>query len=126
MTTVLIVDDDGAILEYLFEIITDLGLKAIPKRSAEDALDLKEHLDEISLLITDIKMPGLNGFELIEKLRSMGYSYPMLAVSGLADLDRSMYADKISSEADFKPTKFIRKPFNDIDIITELKLLNFV
>ena len=67
--TVLIVDDDPAVLEVVVAMLEELGCEVISAPSGADALDRLRQNQKISILITDINMPGMDGHELAELAR---------------------------------------------------------
>jgi len=67
---ILVVDDDDGVRENLAELFEMVGYSILTASSASDALrKLSEH--EVDLLLTDYRMPGPNGVELIESARRM-------------------------------------------------------
>lgn len=122
MRKILCVDDDAEILEYISEILEGRDFDVRAHSSAEDALS--ENLEEFDLVFTDIKMPGLNGFQFIQRIRERGLKLPIIAISGIADLDRSQYGELPQELA--KPSRFIRKPFTVVEIITVMKVMNYL
>lgn len=62
--TVLVVDDDPCVLEVVADMLADLGCEPVSASSGDDALNLLKQDDRISVLITDINMPGMDGHEL--------------------------------------------------------------
>ncbi|WP_225767755.1 response regulator [Inquilinus sp. Marseille-Q2685] len=101
-----IVDDDPRLLESVEELLESAGYAARGFPSAESLLI--GGLAELDLLITDIGMPGLDGFELRDLVRRVRPELPVFLVTGrheIADQDR---AQSISG--------FFRKPF-DADVL---------
>lgn len=73
---ILIVDDEDMIRMLIYDILTENGYNVWEARSAEDALNkVKEIM--FDLLITDIKMPGMSGLELLHRVKM---SYPDIKV----------------------------------------------
>jgi two-component system, cell cycle sensor histidine kinase and response regulator CckA len=67
--TILVVEDEAAILEVTTMILSRLGYRVLPAHSPDAALALaREHAREIHLLVTDVVMPGMNCLELAVKL----------------------------------------------------------
>ncbi|MGH7499715.1 MAG: response regulator [Gemmatimonadales bacterium] len=65
--SVLVVDDDEPVRRLSLRILREAGYEVFEARSGWEAIELlREHPDEIDAVITDIVMPGLAGFELIE------------------------------------------------------------
>jgi len=80
--TVLIVDDDPAVLEVVVAMLEELGCEVISAPSGADALDRLRQNQKISILITDINMPGMDGHELAELARRRKPELKILQLSG--------------------------------------------
>lgn len=80
-TQVLCVDDEALIRMMIADWIDDLGLQPIEADSGEDALD-KLGQAEVKLLITDIRMSGMNGWEVAEHARRRKPDLPVIYISG--------------------------------------------
>ena len=96
LETVLLVEDDPAILEMATLMLQDLGYTVLPAGSPGEAIRLAEtHPDRISLLVTDVVMPGMNGRDLSAHLRTLlphlrclymsGYTANVIAQHGVLD-----------------------------------------
>ena len=82
MTSVLIIDDDADILSLLrLEFEDDPGCSADTTPDAGEALDLAR-LRTYDLIVTDWRMPGMNGTELVAALRRQGCTSPIVIYSG--------------------------------------------
>ena len=82
--TILLVDDEPVLLELYQEIIEGYGIKCICANDGAEALDLF-HANRIHLIITDLKMPKIDGLELIRKIRLIDEQIPILVVSSYLD-----------------------------------------
>ena len=81
--TILLVEDEFAILKMTAMILSRQGYTVLQANSPGDAIILaREHADEISLVLTDIIMPGMNGYELAKKLREACPKMKVLYMSG--------------------------------------------
>lgn len=80
--TVLVVDDDAGVLEVIAGMLEDLGCEAISAQSGVEALDQLRRNDRISVLITDINMPGMDGHELAELATRLRPELKVLQLSG--------------------------------------------
>ncbi|MCP3401526.1 response regulator [Bradyrhizobium sp. CCGB20] len=69
--TVLVVDDDPLVLDVIVGMLEDLGYEVISVQSGPEALDRLRQNENISILITDINMPGMDGHELAELARRL-------------------------------------------------------
>jgi FixJ family two-component response regulator len=99
---VAVVDDDPRLLESLEDLLESAGYAALTFPSAASLM--ATGVTGVDLLITDIGMPGMNGFELRDLVRKARPEMPVFLITGrheIADQDR---AQGISG--------FFRKPFN--------------
>lgn len=83
--TVLIVDDHRPLAENLAEILEESGFDAVVLDSAEAAIQGRDVRARADLIVTDFKLPGLNGSDLIRTLRSEGVRTPALVISAYTD-----------------------------------------
>src|SRR6185369_11207281 len=85
-STVLVVDDDDAIREYMRRVLVQLGYDVLIAANGDEALALaSSDARPIDLLISDGVMPGLHGPELAAQLRRDRPDVAVLFVSGYAD-----------------------------------------
>jgi CheY-like chemotaxis protein len=79
---VLVVDDDPDVLEVISEMLQDLGCEVLRANDGADALDKLSGNERVSILITDINMPGMDGHELAERARRIRPELKVLQLSG--------------------------------------------
>ena len=77
---VLIVDDDDSSRELLVLILENKGAKTLATRSATEALAVIEQF-EPDILVSDIGMPGMDGYELIEKVKQLSLTRSPMAIA---------------------------------------------
>lgn len=113
---VLIVDDDKAIQTMLYKVIRSNGLDAEAASSGEKALELvgRKHYD---LILLDVNMNGMDGFEVIHKLRSSGIQTPIIIVSGRQEDYDTLYGLDIGAD------DYVTKPFNPVVLGAKVKAL---
>jgi FixJ family two-component response regulator len=99
-----IVDDDASMREALVGLVRSLGYEVRDFASAEDFLASNE-LGSFACAITDIQMPGMNGFELRRELGIRHGSLPVIMITARAE--PGIEEKAMSSGA----TCFLRKPF---------------
>ncbi len=86
--TILITEDDDAFRAVLLRILKEQGYNALAAANAGEALSLaKEHVGEIHLLLTDMRMPGKTGAELAEELLQLRPGLRLLYMTGYSDAD---------------------------------------
>ncbi len=103
--TILVVDDDKYVLESLLLFISDQGYRIITANNAIEALGFLETKD-IQIVLTDIKMPGMNGIELAGRIHDQYPDLPVLIMTGFAEIDVAIGALKRGA------FDFIYKPIN--------------
>lgn len=105
------VDDEPKIREVIKDTLVQLGLKVICFANAEDCLT-QLGSQRCDLLITDMKMPGMSGIELLKQVKRFAPWLPVLIVTGYGDVPTSVAAMKAGAE------DFIEKPL-DTDTLSE-------
>lgn len=81
--TLLIVDDSPYVVEFISNGLIDLGYEVLTAQSSKDAINIFEaHNENISLVITDIVMPDMNGMQLVKKMRELNPSIKAIVMSG--------------------------------------------
>jgi cyclic di-GMP phosphodiesterase len=93
MNTVLVVDDDPAILDSTTRLLTRYGYSVTSFANSKDALDsLKE--DNVSVVLTDIMMPEETGIQFLEKIHSFNVDIPVVLMTGYGELGTAIDAIK--------------------------------
>jgi len=103
--TVLIVDDEEDILTLLEKTLSKSGFKVLSSTSAIEALVMLQD-NVVSVLITDIRMPGMDGLGLIEQAQEIKSEVPIIVITGFGDYNTAIEA--LNRGAFY----FINKPFN--------------
>jgi two-component system CheB/CheR fusion protein len=114
----LVVDDAPDVTEMLAMLLRFAGYDVVTVFSAIDALETARH-EEFNVVVSDIGMPGMNGYELAEALRALPtYQHiPLIAVTGFA-----MYDDR-DRALDSGFNAFLTKPINPMDLIDLIRRL---
>lgn len=107
---VYIVDDDEALRDSLIWLLESTGLKSLAFDSAENFLAAYNPRMN-GCLVLDIRMPGMSGLELHEKLLSMHSTLPIIFITGHGDVPMAVSALKKGA------IDFIEKPFNDQEMV---------
>jgi two-component system, response regulator, stage 0 sporulation protein F len=87
MKTILLVDDEPGILEALGEILKEFGYGVIPKPDAESALSVIREGTKVDLVITDYRMPGMNGSEFVAALKQILPSVPVIMLTAYGGVE---------------------------------------
>jgi DNA-binding response OmpR family regulator len=113
---ILLVDDDLELCQELEEIIRDAGylVDVINDGLKAEALLKKK---KYGLIILDFRIPGLNGFALLEKMEISGGRTKVILVTGRPDIEK-LFDNK---ELSHLVCSVMRKPFNIADLLIQLK-----
>ncbi|NIA08689.1 MAG: response regulator, partial [Nitrospiraceae bacterium] len=90
---ILIVDDDQSIREFLEILLDKEGYRICSVASGEDAIQLMEQKD-VSLVITDVRMPGIDGVTLLKKIKARYPDIPVILITAFASMDSAVAAMK--------------------------------
>src|SRR5580658_7195734 len=101
---VLVVDDDERQREALGEMVRSLGFAAVTASDGREALELHAE-DPADLILTDLNMPGMDGFELLRNLEEHGDRTPTIVLTGFGSVEKA-----ISVVLDLKAFWFLEKP----------------
>lgn len=104
--TVFVVDDDPAIRKSLRWLIESVGLKVRTHASAQEFLTAFD-AQASGCLVLDVRMPGLSGLELQERLRELGSELPIIVVTAYGDVPMAVRAMKSGA------IHFFEKPVSD-------------
>lgn len=109
-----VIDDDEAMRQSLQFLLDTAGYAA---RTYESAIQFLEQLDalEPGCIVTDVRMPEMNGLELVRRLRSRGVTPPVIVITGHGDVPLAVEAMK-SGVADF-----LEKPFDDEQLLSAVR-----
>ncbi len=105
-----IVDDDVSVRDAMKHLISSLGYGALTFASAEEYLG-SDCIAGTSCLITDLRMPGMNGMELQERLIADGHRIPIIFMSAFCN--ESVRSRTLNAGA----LGFLIKPFEDERLI---------
>lgn len=109
-----VIDDDEAMRDSLAFLLDTAGIEA---RTYDSAVAFLEHVASLEggCILTDVRMPEINGLELIERLKAMGVILPVVVMTGHADVPLAIQAMKAGV------VDFIEKPFEDEVLLGALR-----
>lgn len=117
MKSILVVDDTPGLLSLLAATLRGAEYLSIQASSAEEAIKALASMPHIDALITDILMPGMNGFELARRLRGEFADLPILFISGFFDSATEDYLAWLKDPR----SAFLLKPFEPTTLLAELE-----
>jgi two-component system response regulator FixJ len=103
-----LIDDDDPVRDSLEFLMSSNGFRAASYASAEEFLAALPTLSQ-GCIVTDIRMPGMSGLELVQKLGEVGITMPVIVITGHGDVPLAVEAMKAGV------MDFLEKPFeNDV------------
>ena len=114
--TILVVDDDEAVLNMLCKVVREDRIVPVSAKSGSDALRLVEE-QTFDLILLDVNMPGLDGFQVVQEIRRRGIQTPIIIVSGRKEDYDTLYGLDIGAD------DYITKPFNPVILAAKVKAL---
>jgi FixJ family two-component response regulator len=111
---VAIVDDDESVRTALQGLMKSVGLPALAFASAEEFLTSGQQRQTVCL-ITDIRMPGMSGLDLMTKLNSEHFRIPTIFITAHGDTNMRMQALRAGA------VEFLAKPFSDDLLLDHVK-----
>jgi FixJ family two-component response regulator len=113
--TVFLVDDDPSVRRALSRLIKSAGYQVQAFGSAREFLDFRPQPEGPACLVLDIRMPGLTGMDLQQRLDEMHSLLPIIFITGHGDIPTSVKAMKAGA-VDFLP-----KPVKDADLLRAIE-----
>jgi len=112
--SVLVVDDDSAMREMLVSLLEDHGFQARPAASAEEAVE-KVRETEFDAVVSDIRMPGKTGLDLLGELREIRPEMPVVLMTAFGSIDSAVEAMRAGA------FDYIIKPFKRDEVLVVLE-----
>jgi two-component system response regulator FixJ len=109
-----VIDDDEAMRQSLAFLLGAVGMEVQTYESAEAFLEIAPTI-KAGCVITDVRMPGLSGVELLRQLRGRQVSIPVIMITGHGDVPLAVEAMKIGA------MDFLEKPFDDEALLASVR-----
>jgi two-component system, LuxR family, response regulator FixJ len=113
-TVIHVIDDDAAMRDSLAFLLDVNGFAPLVHESANAFLSGLE-VDTLSCVISDIRMPGMSGIELVRRLKGDGATCPVILITGHGDVAMAVEAMKAGA------SDFIEKPFDDAALLGAIR-----
>lgn len=114
--TILVVEDDTKVRNLTVRRLSALGYLVVEAENGPDALERMGEIKDLSLLFTDLVMPGgMTGYDLVEAARKVRPGLKVLLTSGYAE--DLLHADRLSELR----ARLLRKPYRQIDLATAIR-----
>jgi FixJ family two-component response regulator len=108
--TVIVIDDDLSVRRSLGRLLAAAGYGVVACASAEEFLALRD-VTRPTCLVTDVRMPGMTGLDLLDDIRARGSDLPVILSSGDADAAAAAHARASGA------VRFLLKPFASEDLL---------
>ena len=111
---ILIVDDEPSICDILEKYLTKKGYDVVRATDGATAIEIVKNTT-IDIVVSDIKMPGMSGVELLQKIRDYNRALPVLITTGFPTLDTAIEALKLGAY------DYLTKPFHLEEIAEKVR-----
>ncbi len=114
--TILLVEDEEMLLELVKTVLEEEGFHVLSAKDCEEALDLyNHHRNEIAVVVSDMGLPKLSGWEVLHKMREINPNAKVILASGYSD-------PKIESEMMKEGAKdYVAKPYDTDEISRKIR-----
>ena len=111
---VLIVEDEPAVGALLAETIASAGCAAVVVSDGATALD-RVRSGDFALVVSDIRMPGLDGLELLRRIKAFAPEIEVIIVTALSDVERAREMIRLGA------SDYLTKPFDLDEVVSSVK-----
>jgi len=108
-----IIDDQASVRHALGEMLNVFGYEVVTYGSAHQFLQVLDPARQ-GCIVTDVRMPGMDGIELVRELARRNVELPVIVISGHADVPMAVAAIKAGAE------DFIEKPIDDRELVAAI------
>lgn len=114
MTYVAIIDDDDAVLDSLRLYLSRQDIETSCFASATEFLSAIESGERFDCIVSDVRMPGMSGLDLVDRIKTKGSLTPIILITGHGDVDMAVTAIKVGAY------DFIEKPFDEARLLASI------
>ena len=102
-----LIDDDAGVLDALRYYLARQSMRTSTFKAAREFLEALDRREQFDCVVSDVRMPGMSGLDLMKQLSDRGYTGPVILITGHGDVDMAVAAIKNGS------FDFIDKPFDE-------------
>ncbi|MCI5161967.1 MAG: sigma-54-dependent Fis family transcriptional regulator, partial [Candidatus Electrothrix sp. AX5] len=114
MHTILVVDDEPNYLIVLSELLRDEGYEVFTADSGQAGLRMAREND-LDLVISDMKMPGMDGIALLSKLKEFNQRLPVILITAYAEVGKAVEAMHLGAFT------YLAKPFSNEELLASAR-----
>lgn len=112
--SILIVEDEPSLIFTLEDTLENEGYETFVAKEGKDAIDIIEK-EEVNLLILDLMLPGMSGFEVCKKVRAAGHSFPIIILTA-----KDQEIDKVTG-LNIGADDYMTKPFGVKELLARIQ-----
>jgi two-component system response regulator AtoC len=115
---VLVGEDDGSVRDLLAQLLSEEGYQVVTASSGQESLDLltSDESQRPDLALLDIKMPGMDGITILQRMLDQGVDVPVILMTGYTTASLAIKAMQMGA------ADYLTKPFNNLDeVLTDVK-----
>jgi two-component system, LuxR family, response regulator FixJ len=110
-----VIDDDEAVLDSLRLYFARQNIESTCFASAKEFLAAIGSGKRFDCVVSDVRMPGMSGLDLVHRLKDAGWTAPVVLITGHGDVDMAVAAIKVGA------FDFIEKPFDEARLLASIK-----
>src|SRR5689334_2711259 len=110
-----VIDDNEAVLDSLRLYFTRQSIETSCFESAKAFLAALEDGRDFDCVVSDVRMPGMSGLDLVQRLKADGVGAPLILITGHGDIDMAVAAIKVGA------FDFIEKPFDEARLLASIR-----
>jgi len=110
-----VIDDDEAVLDSLRLYFARQNVEPSCFASARDFLVATKDGQRFDCVVSDVRMPGMSGLDLVHHIKSVGLAAPVILITGHGDVDMAVAAIKVGA------FDFIEKPFDEERLLASIR-----
>jgi two-component system NtrC family response regulator len=114
MDTILVVDDEPNYLIVLSELLKEEGYEVLTAQRGEEGLRIVEETD-LDLIITDMRMPGMDGVELLRAIKAYDANLPVIMITAFGEVEKAVIAMRAGAY------NYLVKPFNNEELLVNIR-----
>ena len=115
LTHIAVIDDDEAVLDSLRLYFARQDVETSCFASAQDFLGAIRSGKRFDCIVSDVRMPGMSGLDLVQHLKGAGLAAPVILITGHGDVDMAVAAIKVGA------FDFIEKPFDEARLLASIQ-----
>src|SRR5215472_17712722 len=110
-----LIDDDAGVLDALRSYLARQSMRTSTFEAAREFLEALAGREQFDCVVSDVRMPGMSGLDLMTQLKARGYGGPVILITGHGDVDMAVGAIKNGA------FDFIEKPFDEARLLASIR-----